>query len=61
MLLAPINTLVMGNFTAQIVGALCTVAIVCGLILYGRNWLRLLVVSLAWILLAIVPVLNFPL
>ncbi len=59
-LLSPINTLVLGNTVAQAVGALLTVGLLVGITLYGRKWLRLLLVAGAWVLLAIVPVLNLP-
>jgi hypothetical protein len=59
-MLSPINSLVLGSTVAQVVGILSTLALLVGLTLYGRRWWRLLVVATAWILLALVPVLNLP-
>lgn len=59
-LLAPINSTVLGNAVAQIVGAASVLGLLVGIALYGRMWGRLLLVAAAWVLLAIVPVLNLP-
>jgi hypothetical protein len=59
-MLSPINSMVLGNTVAQVVGILSTLALLVGLTLYGRRWWRLLAVAAAWLLLALVPVLNLP-
>ena len=59
-LLSPVNTLVFGDSVAQLVGALSTLALLVGLALFGRKWVKLLVVSCVWILLVLLPVLNLP-
>ncbi len=59
-ILSPINAKVLGNTLAQVVGALSSAALLLGLVLYGRQWLKLLVVGGAWLLLALAPVLNLP-
>ena len=60
MLLAPVNTTVLGNATAQVVGAAASLGILAGLALYGRSYARLLLVAGVWIVLALLPTLNFP-
>jgi hypothetical protein len=59
-MLAPINTLVLGNTVAQVVGALSSLALLAGLSLFGRKWRGLLFVLGAWIFLVLLPVLNLP-
>jgi hypothetical protein len=57
-LLSPINSMVLGGATAQVVGALSAVGLLLGLVWYGHAQHRLLLVAGGWILLALLPVLN---
>ena len=57
-LLSPINSKVLGSATAQIVGLVSSVALLAGLIVYGRSQSRLVIASALWIVLALLPVLN---
>jgi hypothetical protein len=58
LLIAPINTLVLGTFTAQVVAALASCALLAGLIVYGRKLHRLLFLVLGLFLCGILPALN---
>jgi hypothetical protein len=60
LLLAPINSVLLGKPTAQVVGLVSTLGILLGLVWYGRGLGRLLLVAGIWIVLALLPVLNLP-
>jgi hypothetical protein len=57
-LLAPVNATLLGNQVAQIVGVAAALAILLGLISYGREQRRMLYLSGAWLVLTLAPVLN---
>jgi hypothetical protein len=57
-LLSPVNSMVLGGATAQVVGALSAIGLLLGLIWYGHAWRRLLLVAGGWVSLALLPVLN---
>jgi len=59
-ILSPINTTVLGTTLAQVVGALSSLGILVGLAVFGRRWIRFLLVAGAWMLLVLLPVLNLP-
>ncbi|MDQ6693252.1 MAG: hypothetical protein M3014_02350, partial [Chloroflexota bacterium] len=57
-LLAPVNSSQLGQTLAQVVGGLSSLALLTGLILYGREHRRLLTLCGAWLFLTLIPVLN---
>ena len=59
-LLSPINSTILGEATAWVVGVIVVVALLLGLLLHARSQWRLLVMSGALVLLALLPVLNLP-
>lgn len=59
-LLAPLNPAVLGGAAAQAAGAMASVGILLGLVLYGRERRRLLLLAGVWVALALAPVLNLP-
>lgn len=58
MLLAPINSTVLGNATAQVVGALSCVGLLVGLVYFGYSERRLLLLGAAWVVVPLIPILN---
>jgi hypothetical protein len=58
-LVSPVNPTVLGVATSQVVGVLVTLALLAGLTLFGRANIRLLGMASMWILLTLLPVLNF--
>jgi hypothetical protein len=60
MLLSPINSALVGSVVAQALGMISSVGLLVGLVLYGRRNIRLLTVVAAWIVLALLPALDFP-
>lgn len=58
LLVAPINTLVLGTLTAQVVAALVSCVLLAGLIAYGRKIYRLLLLVLGLFLCSVLPALN---
>ncbi len=60
LLLSPINSTLLGSIPAQIVGAVTMAALLTALVLVGHRQAPLLLVSAAWLLLALVPVLSLP-
>jgi hypothetical protein len=59
-LLAPINPAMLGEPAVQIVGLLSSVALLAGLIWFGRAQRRLLLLALAWVLVTLAPVISLP-
>lgn len=57
-LLAPIESIIFGEPAVQVVAALSAVGLLAGLVLYGRDLARLLLVAGAWMALTLAPVLN---
>lgn len=57
-LLSPINAAALGQGIAQVVGALTSLALLVGLVVYGRRYARLLLLAGAWVVLALAPTLN---
>jgi hypothetical protein len=60
LLLSPLNPVVVGVTWAQAVGMLATIALLVGLVLYGSEHRRLLLLAGIWIFVTLVPVLNIP-
>ena len=60
MLLSPINSSLLGSVTSQVVGMVSSLGLLFGIILYGTRNRRILAVAAAWILLALLPTLDFP-
>jgi hypothetical protein len=60
LLLAPLNSTVVGTLPVQAVGLLTTVSLLVGLAIFGRAQRRLIILAFAWILLATAPVLALP-
>jgi hypothetical protein len=58
LIIAPVNITILGNATAQVVGALSSMALLAGLAWYGRRHARLLLLAGAWLVLTLLPVLN---
>jgi len=58
MIVSPINPLVLGSATEQVVAALVGVALLVGLIFYGPALRRILLVVVVWLVVALLPVLN---
>ena len=58
MLLAPINSTLLGSGTAQVVGALSCVGLLVGFLCFGYREPRLLLLGATWIVVPLVPVLN---
>jgi len=58
LLVAPINTMLLGTVTAQLVAALVSCALLVGLIMYGRKIYRLLLLVLGLLLCSVLPALN---
>ncbi|MEA2574283.1 MAG: protein O-mannosyl-transferase [Chloroflexia bacterium] len=59
LLVSPVSSLVFGAAVPQVVGLLFTLGLLLGLTIYGRVNARLLLLAFAWILLTLLPVLNF--
>jgi hypothetical protein len=59
-LMSPINPAIFGGAPAQVVGALASLGLLVGLVFFGRSRYRMLALAGAFVLLAIVPVLNLP-
>lgn len=59
LLLAPLSPMVFGGTTVQIVGLLFTLGLLLGLTLFGSLHTRLFILAFTWILLTLLPVLNF--
>jgi hypothetical protein len=60
LLLAPVNVSLLGSLWSQLVGALSTIALIIGLVLYGRRYKRPLLAALSWLGVAIAPVISMP-
>jgi hypothetical protein len=58
LLLSPLAELTLGGIASQVAGAIASILLLAGLIFFGREQRRFLVGTLAWTVLAIVPVLN---
>ncbi|HEX8597594.1 MAG TPA: hypothetical protein VF952_03665 [Chloroflexia bacterium] len=57
-LLAPIESVIFGEPVVQVVATLSAIGLLVGLVLYGREVSRLLLVAAAWMVLTLAPVLN---
>jgi hypothetical protein len=57
-LLTPINTTVFSPLVGQIVGALSSLGLVAGILLFGRRAWRLLLLVAAWVGVLLLPILN---
>jgi hypothetical protein len=57
-LLAPIESIIFGEPAVQVVATLSAVGLLIGLVLYGRDLARLLLLAAAWMVLTLAPVLN---
>ncbi|MEO8288881.1 MAG: hypothetical protein ABI670_20900 [Chloroflexota bacterium] len=58
LLIAPVNQLLLGSITEQIVAAIVSIALLVGLVFYGRTVRRLLLVVAVWLVAAILPIFN---
>lgn len=59
-LISPISGVIIGDVWVQTVGALSTIALIAGLVIYGRSNRKLILLASVWIILPLVPVLNIP-
>jgi hypothetical protein len=58
LLVSPLNAATLGPVLPQVVGVLASLAILAGLVLYGRHHRRLLALCAGWLLLTLLPVAN---
>jgi hypothetical protein len=58
MLLSPINSMIFGSATSQVVGFVTALGLLAAVIYHGYRERRLLIFSAAWVIFAVVPTLN---
>lgn len=59
-LLSPVSPQLLGNPTAQIIGALTSTVIIVGVLMHGRGERIFLGLAAAWLIVTLFPVLNLP-